>query len=159
MRARLSFCGTRLDPLRTRLSFRGTRLDPPRTRLSFRGTRLDPLRTHLSSCGTRSDPSQAHLNEFTCPRANDARAREHEHTQGACRRVSVLMFSPAAHKVTHAQKRRCAREIPFERDLAKRRSALVKSNWNWSGQPSSSWCLTPLWAHTCYMPHAIECLG
>ena len=173
MRTRLNFCGTRLDPLRTRLSFRGTRLDPPWTRLSFCGTRLDPPwtrlsscgtrldppRTRLSSCGTRLGPSQAHLNDVMCPRAGDTRAQEHEHTRGACRRAYVLMSSPATQTITHVSKRRSARVIPFSKNLAKRRSALVKFNRNWAGQPSSSWCLTPFWANTCYMPHATECLG
>ena len=154
MRARFNLCGTRLESPRTRLRFRGTRLDPLRTRLSFRGTRLDPPRTRLSFRG-----SQAHLNGVMYPWAGDTCAKEHEHTQGACRRAYVLMSSPVTQTITHVCKRRCARVIPLARDPAKRRSALVKFNWNWAGQPSSSWRLTPFWANTCYMPHATKCLG
>ena len=57
----------------------------------------------------------------------------------------------------HVNKRWHMRVYLLTRGLAKRRSALVKFNWNWAGQPDSSWCLTPFWANTCCFVFATEC--
>ena len=87
-------------------------------------------------------------------------------------RERVPLSAFAAHRVTHrsthrhihanTQTQTCTstgvRVCFYSQGALSRGAALVKFYWNWAGQPDSSWCLTPLWASTCCLPFATECL-